>query len=68
MTQTQALGHHQNRLNVPRWAQEICTRAREVEVRMVSGERAFQAAQLFYLDNCHVINKLDGGLESFCDQ
>ena len=68
MAQTQALGHHQNRLNVPRWAREMCARAREAEVRMVSGERAFQAARLFYLDNQRVIDRLDGGLESFRDQ
>ena len=35
---------------------------------MVSGERAFQAAWLFYLDNRRVIDRLDGGLESFRDQ
>ena len=35
---------------------------------MVSGERAFQAARLFYLDNRRVIDRLDGGLESFRDQ
>ena len=68
MAQTQAMGHHQNRLNVPRWAREMCSRAREAEVRMVSGERAFQAARLFYLDNRRVIDRLDGGLESFRDQ
>ena len=37
-------------------------------MRMVLGERAFQAAQLFYLDNWCVINCLDEGLESFRDQ
>ena len=68
MAQTQAIGHHQNRLNIPRWAREMCGRAHEAEVRMVSGERAFQAARLFYLENCHIIDRLDGGLESFCDQ
>ena len=68
MAQTQAMGHHQNRLNVPHWAREMCNRAQEAEVRMVSGERAFQAARLFYLDNRRVIDRLDGGLESFRDQ
>ena len=68
MAQTQAMGHHQNQLNVPCWAREMCARAREAEVRMVLGERAFQAAQLFCLDNRRVIGRLDGGLESFCDQ
>ena len=68
MAQTQAMGHHQNRLDIPRWAREMCNRVREVEVRMVSGERAFQAARLFYLDNHRVIDRLDGGLESFRDQ
>ena len=68
MAQTQALGHHQNRLDVPRWARENCNRAREAEVRMVSVERAFQAARLFYLDNRRIINRLDEGLESFRDQ
>ena len=62
------MGHHQNQLNVPHWAREMCARAQEAEVKMVSGERAFQAAQLFYLDNWQVIDRLDGGLESFCDQ
>ena len=62
------MGHHQNQLKVPRWAREMCARAREAEVRMVSGERAFQAARLFYLDNWRVIDRLDGGLESFHDQ
>ena len=37
-------------------------------MRMVLGERAFQAAWLFYLDNWWVIDRLDGGLESFRDQ
>ena len=35
---------------------------------MVSGERAFQATRLFYLDNRWVIDRLEGGLESFRDQ
>ena len=46
----------------------MCSRAQEAEVRMVSGERAFQAAWLFYLDNRRVIDRLDGGLESFRNQ
>ena len=62
------MGHHQNRLNVPRWVREMCNRVQEAEVRMVSGERVFQAARLFYLDNRRVIDRLDGGLESFRDQ
>ena len=35
---------------------------------MVSGERVFQAARLFYPDNRRVIDRLDGGLESFRNQ
>ena len=68
MAQTQALGHHQNNFNIPHWAREICSRAREVEVWMVSRERVFQAACLFYLDNCQGIEHLEGELESFHDQ
>ena len=68
MAQTQALGHHQNSFNIPCWLREICSRAREAEVWTVSGERAFQAAWLFYLDNCQVIDHLEGGMDSFHNQ
>ena len=68
MAQTQAMGHHQNLLEVPHWAREMCNRAQEAEVRMASRERVFQAAQLFYLDNCRVIDRLEGGMESFHNQ
>ena len=68
MAQTQAMGHHQNQFDVPHWAREMCNRAQEAEVRMVSGESVFQAAQLFYLDNRQVLDHLEGGMDSFHNQ
>ena len=70
IAQVLAIGQNCQDMELPKWVVEMLSWIREPEARMVTGERALQAASLLFMENrCQVVQnswKLDDLVESMC--
>ena len=68
IAQVLAISQNCQDMEMPKWVEEVLSRIKEPEAQMVTGERAFQAASLLFMENwCWVVQnswKLDNLMES----
>ena len=67
-TQTQAWANKQELTDLPEWMREMCHRGTDPDVKMVTGERAFQFGRLVALEMWREVTKERRRLEWLMDK
>ena len=66
--QTQAWANKQESMDLPEWMREMCHRGSDPEVKMVTGERAFQFGRLVALEMWREVTKERRRLDRLMDK